>query len=231
MEYNILVAEDSKEISDLLVMYLKNSGYNVVCAYDGEEALEAFENTEIHLALLDIMMPKQSGYQVAAKIRENSSIPIIFLTAKSLADDKILGLDIGADDYITKPFNPMEVLARIRAMLRRAYELGQDEEDSPIIKVGDLELNRDNMIATVDGRQESLTVTEFKILQCLMKSPGEIFTKQQICSCVYGENYVDSDENAIIVHISKIRAKLEQDSADPKYIINVRGLGYKVDKK
>lgn len=231
MEYTILVAEDSKEISDLILMYLKNSGYNVVTAYDGDEAMAAFESQKIHLALLDIMMPGLSGYQVAAKIREKSSLPIIFLTAKSLDDDKILGLDIGADDYITKPFNPMEVIARIRAMLRRVYELGNDEEDSPVIKVGDLELNRDNMIATVEGRQEALTVTEFKILQCLMKSPGEIFTKQQICECVYGENYVESDENAIIVHISKIRSKLEKDSADPKYIINVRGLGYKVDKK
>lgn len=177
------------------------------------------------------MMPKLDGYQLTMKIREmGCDFPIIFLSAKASDNDKILGLNLGGDDYMTKPFNPLEIIARVKSSLRRAYEMNSLQEKETRLKNGDLELDWESMTVTRGGEHISLTPTEFRILALFMKRPGSVFTKSQICQSI-NEDFYESDENAVIVHISKLREKLGDDSKNPSYIKTIRGLGYKIDKK
>lgn len=231
MHYKILVAEDDQDIIELLKLYLENEGFTVLEAQDGVEALEILENEKIDLALIDIMMPRMNGYELTKKIRQISNIPIIILTAKNQDSDKILGLNIGADDYLTKPFNPLEVVARVRSLIRRTYDYKNEEviKEDEIVKVGNITINSDTFMVYKDSQEIKLTPTEFKILALLMKSPGRVFTKIQIYENVNGE-YFENDDNTIMVHVYKIREKLEDDPKNPVYIKNVRGLGYKFEK-
>lgn len=235
MNYKILVAEDDKDIVELLKLYLENERYEVLEANDGEEALKIIEENKIDLAVLDIMMPKLNGYEVTKNIRKNSGIPILILSAKNLDSDKILGLDLGADDYIAKPFNPLEVIARIKSLLRRCYSLSaktqenQLENEEGIFRVGNLILNTVTVILTKGDEEIALTPSEYKILKTFMKSPGRVYTKVQIGEIVKGD-YFTIDDNGIMVHISRLREKIEDDPKNPVYIKTVRGVGYKIEK-
>lgn len=234
MNYKILVAEDDKDIVELLKLYLENERYEVLEANNGEEALKVIEENKIDLAVLDIMMPKLNGYEVTKSIRKNSGIPILILSAKNLDSDKILGLDLGADDYIAKPFNPLEVIARIKSLLRRCYSLStqiQDNksEDEGILKVGSLTLNTVTVMVTKGDEEIALTPSEYKILKTFMKSPGRVYTKVQIGEIIKGD-YFTIDDNGIMVHISRLREKIEDDPKNPVYIKTVRGVGYKIEK-
>ncbi len=229
--YNILVAEDDPDIIKILTLYLNNDGMNVIEADNGEEALRVLKENHIDLAILDVMMPKIDGYELTKRIRQESNIPILMLSAKIEDSEIILGLDLGADDYMTKPFNPLEVVARVRSNLRRFYKLNEIETDasSTIIKVGELRLDMTNCSLTKADETIPLTSTEYKILQVLMSNPGRIYTKVQIYENAIGE-YFESDENTVMVHISRLRDKIEEDVKNPKYIKTVRGLGYKIEK-
>lgn len=234
MSYNILIAEDNKDIVELLKLYLENENYVVLEAYDGEKALKIIENNKIHLAVLDIMMPKFNGYEVTKKIRENSNIPILILSAKNLDSDKILGLGLGADDYLAKPFNPLEVIARVKSLIRRCYSLSTTEESSEtkensMIQLGELCLNTENYLVTKNDNKIVLTPTEFRILLLFMKSPGRVYTKAQIGEVIKSD-YIDVDDNSIMVHISRIREKIEDNPKEPVYIKTIRGVGYKIEK-
>ena len=232
MTYKILVAEDDTDIQEVLRLYLVNSGFEVVSAYDGSEAYELMLSEKPDLALLDIMMPVINGYELTEKIREISNIPIIILSAMNADSDKILGLDIGADDYITKPFNPLEVIARIQSNLRRKYKLDSSaaEENGDMLTVGELKLDTKKFILYKNGEEIMLTPTEFKILSLFMEKPGMVFTKAQIYQRINGDFY-ETDDNTMMVHISKLRDKLGDNSKSPTYIKTVRGLGYKIEKK
>lgn len=231
MPYTVLVAEDDKDIANLVSLYLKSSEYNVLLAGDGEEAYEIVKSNDIDLAVLDIMMPKMDGYELTMKIRKDYNFPIIFLSAKNQDSDKILGLNMGADDYMTKPFNPLEIVARVKSNIRRYYEFNKSEEATgSTYTVGDLTIDTDRMTTKRGEEDIILTPTEFKILALLMRNPGRVFTKAQICENTFGE-YYETDDNSMMVHISKLREKLGDDSRNPKYIKNIRGLGYKIDKK
>ena len=232
MTYKILVAEDDTDIQEVLRLYLVNSGFEVVSAYDGSEAYELMLSGKPDLALLDIMMPVINGYELTKKIREISNIPIIILSAMNADSDKILGLDIGADDYITKPFNPLEVIARIQSNLRRKYKLDSSaaEENGDMLTVGELKLDTKKFILYKNGEEIMLTPTEFKILSLFMEKPGMVFTKAQIYQRINGDFY-ETDDNTMMVHISKLRDKLGDNSKSPTYIKTVRGLGYKIEKK
>ncbi|MBQ6251542.1 response regulator transcription factor [Ruminococcus sp.] len=232
MTYKILVAEDDTDIQEVLRLYLVNSGFEVVSAYDGSEAFELMLSEKPDLALLDIMMPVINGYELTKKIREISNIPIIILSAMNADSDKILGLDIGADDYITKPFNPLEVIARIQSNLRRKYKLDSSaaEENGDMLTVGELKLDTKKFILYKNGEEIILTPTEFKILSLFMEKPGMVFTKAQIYQRINGDFY-ETDDNTMMVHISKLRDKLGDNSKSPTYIKTVRGLGYKIEKK
>ncbi len=232
MTYKILVAEDDTDIQEVLRLYLVNSGFEVVSAYDGSEAYELMLSEKPDLALLDIMMPVINGYELTKKIREISNIPIIILSAMNADSDKILGLDIGADDYITKPFNPLEVIARIQSNLRRKYKLDSSaaEENGDMLTVGELKLDTKKFILYKNGEEIMLTPTEFKILSLFMEKPGMVFTKAQIYQRINGDFY-ETDDNTMMVHISKLREKLGDNSKSPTYIKTVRGLGYKIEKK
>ena len=227
----VLVVDDDKEIVDAIEIYLKNEGIGVIKAYDGIQAIQALMEKEIHLILMDIMMPKMNGYELTKKIREITNIPIIILSAKTLDSEKILGLDLGADDYLTKPFNPLEVVARVKSLLRRCYEFKLDnvEESKKILKVGELVLNEETVSLTKNGEEIQLTPTEFKILALLMSNPGRVYTKVQIYENINGE-YFKNDDGALMVHIYRIREKVEDDSKNPMYLKTVRGLGYKIEK-
>ena len=232
MTYKILVAEDDTDIQEVLRLYLVNSGFEVVSAYDGSEAFELMLSEKPDLALLDIMMPVINGYELTKKIREISNIPIIILSAMNADSDKILGLDIGADDYITKPFNPLEVIARIQSNLRRKYKLDSSaaEENGDMLTVGELKLDTKKFILYKNGEEIILTPTEFKILSLFMEKPGMVFTTAQIYQRINGDLY-ETDDNTMMVHISKLRDKLGDNSKSPTYIKTVRGLGYKIEKK
>lgn len=229
--YKILIAEDESDIIELLRLYLENAGFIVIGAADGIEALNIIESEHIDLAIFDIMMPRLDGYQLIRKVREKHNFPIMVLSAKNQDSDKILGLDLGADDYLTKPFNPLEIVARVKSALRRFYKLNDNaqEQNSGIIRVGEVTLNLVSMSADKNGEEIPLTPTEFKILSLLMQNPGRVFTRTQIYESVMGE-YYESDDNTIMVHISKIREKIEKDSKKPEYLLTVRGLGYKIAK-
>ena len=231
MNFNILLAEDDEDIVKLLKLYLENEGYVVLWAKDGVEASEIFDKEKVDLALVDIMMPRMNGYELTKYIRKKSNIPIIILSAAQLDSDKILGLNLGADDYMVKPFNPLELIARINANLRRFYKLGNVKDaDDGKINIGELTLDTHMLTLEKKGVPINLTATEYKILVMLMKSPGRVFTKMQIYEEVNGDYYAN-DDNTMMVHISNLRDKIEDDPKNPRYSKTVRGLGYKIEKQ
>lgn len=231
MQYTILIAEDDNDIVKLLKLYLESSGYKVFTVDNGLSAFELILKEQIDLAVVDIMMPKMDGYELIKKVREVKNIPILILSAKNQDTDKVLGLNLGADDYMTKPFSPLEIIARVKANLRRFYNLNGDSmiEKSEEIRIGELILDTEKLTLKKNGVEIIITPNEYKILALLMKSPGRVYTKSQICEAVNGELY-DNYENAITVHISHLREKIENDSKNPRYIKNIRGLGYKIEK-
>lgn len=235
MSYRILVVEDDREIRDGIGIYLKNQGYEVVKAANGAEGLAALRENEIHLAIVDIMMPVMDGVTMTMKLRESHDFPVIMLSAKSEDIDKITGLNIGADDYVTKPFAPMELLARVNSQLRRyakylALAGGQnDRPEEHVYVIGGLELNEDTVSLTVDGRPVRLTPLEFKILALLMKNPGRVFSAEEIYERVWNEKAIATD--TIMVHIRNIREKIEINPREPKYLKVVWGIGYKIDQE
>ena len=231
MGYKILICDDEKEILELIELYLGKEGYSVVKANDGQEALEKVKNdTDFDLAIVDIMMPRVDGYRVIKEIRKLYNIPIIMLSAKNQDSDKILGLDLGADDYITKPFNPLELVARVNAQIRRVYKLSAKENACLKIVIGDIELDTYNVKLIVRGREVEVTSIEYGILKYLMENAGRILTKNQIFEAVWNEAFLSGD-NTIMVHISRLRDKIEEDSRNPVYLKTVRGLGYKFEKR
>lgn len=226
--YQILVCDDEKDIVAALRIYLEAEGYKVFEAANGREALEIFDREEVHLVLLDIMMPDMDGITVMARLREFSNVPILMLTAKSEDADKILGLNIGADDYVTKPFHPAELMARVKSQLRRYLMLGGGHKSREELTVGGITLNESNQIVTKDGEQIALTPTEFSILKLLMENPGQVFSPNRIYSRVW-KNAPYSAENTVAVHVRHLREKLEINPAEPRYIKVVWGKGYKFE--
>ncbi|TGY96756.1 response regulator transcription factor [Petralouisia muris] len=227
MAYTILIADDEKEIRDLLRLYLEKDGYQVLEAENGIAAVALLEKEEIDMALLDIMMPELDGYQVLKRIRESSNIPVMILSAKNQDSDKILGLDLGADDYLSKPFNPMEAMARINSNIRRFYSLGAKSKELKQLKVKDLRLDTESCLVYKNDEPIDLTSVEYKLLRLFMENPGKVYTKQQVYENVWGEEYAVADNN-IMVCISRLRAKLSEDNG--AYIRTIRGLGYRMEK-
>ena len=228
---NILVCDDDKEIVDAIEIYLSQYGYKIYKAYDGEQAIQILDKEEIHLLIMDIMMPKLDGIRATLKIREYSSIPIIILSAKSEDTDKILGLNIGADDYICKPFNPLELVARVKSNLRRYTSLGSlTGENKAIYQVGGLVLNDDTKQVTVDDEPVKMTPIEYNILLLLMKNQGRVFSINQIYESIWNEDAIGAD-NTVAVHIRHIREKIEINPKEPRYLKVVWGVGYKIDKE
>lgn len=229
--YNILVIDDEKEIVDLVELYLKNTDYNIIKAYDGIEAINVIDKNKIHLAIVDIMLPNLNGYSVISKIRDNLNIPIIVISAKVEGYDKILALDMGADDYVTKPFDPLELIARINAQIRRVYGYSDFYKNvNNIIEIEDLKLDLEGCKLTKNNKEIKLTSTEFKIMELFMKNPNKVFTKKNLFESIWDEMYI-AEDNAIMVQISKIRDKIETNTKDPEYIKTIRGVGYKFEKK
>ncbi|MDU2489128.1 MAG: response regulator transcription factor [Clostridium celatum] len=224
----ILIAEDEDDIRRLLALNMKKEGYDVVECKDGIEALEAFKKQEIHLALLDIMMPNIDGITVMEEIRKSSIIPIIFITAMSTDTDKVLALGLGADDYIVKPINAIELTARVSAQLRRCYKYIKNKEESLEIKLGELRLNKEKFEVYKNELKIYLNPKEFKILDLLISNPGRVYTKKQIYEKVWDEQYF-GDDNTLLVHLSHLREKIEDDPKTPKYLKTIRGIGYKVE--
>ena len=222
----ILIAED--DIRRLLALNMKKEGYDVVECKDGIETLEAFKKQEIHLALLDIMMPNIDGITVMEEIRKSSIIPIIFITAMSTDTDKVLALGLGADDYIVKPINAIELTARVSAQLRRCYKYIKNKEESLEIKLGELRLNKEKFEVYKNELKIYLNPKEFKILDLLISNPGRVYTKKQIYEKVWDEQYF-GDDNTLLVHLSHLREKIEDDPKTPKYLKTIRGIGYKVE--
>ena len=227
--YNILICDDEKDIVNALKIYLNDSQYQFFEAHNGKQALSIIENTEIHLILLDIMMPVMDGIETLTKLRQFSNIPGIFLTAKSEEVDMIMGLNIGADDYITKPFRPMEVTARVKSHLRRFLQLGAGEIKPETLRIGGVELNDKAKQVLVDGENISLTPTEYEILKLLMEHPNEVFSPKEIYRRIWKENTYGT-ENIIAVHIRHIREKIEIDATNPRYLKVIWGQGYKMEK-
>ena len=226
----ILVCDDDKEIVEAIEIYLQQEGYQVFRAYDGEDALKILKEEEIHLLIIDVMMPKLDGIRATLKIREESSIPIIILSAKSEDTDKILGLNVGADDYITKPFNPLELVARVKSQLRRYTKLGNAAENGQAVyQVGGLAINDELKEVTVDGEIVKLTPIEYNILLLLMKNQGKVFSINQIYENIWNEDAIGAD-NTVAVHIRHIREKIEINPKEPRYLKVVWGVGYKIDK-
>lgn len=229
--YNILVCDDDKEIVEAIEIYLSQEGYHILKAYDGIEALKILEKEKVDLLILDVMMPKLDGIRATLKIREKNSIPIIILSAKSEDADKILGLNVGADDYVTKPFSPLELIARVKSQLRRYTQLGgsKAEEKDKIYRVGGLQINDDLKEVTVDGEPVKLTPIEYNILLLLMKNQGRVFSISQIYESIWNEEAIGAD-NTVAVHIRHIREKIEINPKDPRYLKVVWGVGYKIEK-
>lgn len=226
--YNILICDDDKDIVNALKIYLGDFHYQVYEAYNGMQALKIIEAHEIHLVLLDIMMPGMDGIRALAKIRERSNVPVIFLTAKSEDTDMILGLNVGADDYITKPFNPVEVSARVRSQLRRYMQLGGGNIRQDTVSVGGIEMDDKAKCVRLDGEAVALTPTEYEILKLLMEHPGEVFSPKEIYKRVWNDVPFGS-ENTVAVHIRHLREKLEINPASPRYLKVVWGQGYKIE--
>ena len=225
--YNILVCDDERDIVSALTIYLTTGGYQVYPAYSGPEALRVLETEDIHLVLLDVMMPAMDGIAALTRLRASSNVPVILLTAKSEDTDKILGLNAGADDYVTKPFNPVELLARVRSQLRRYLQLGGGAAAPDTLTLGGIVLDHRAKSVTLDGEPVSLTPLEYDILRLLMGAPGTVFSPRDIYRKVWGEEPLGG-ENAVAVHIRHLREKLEIDPSDPRYIKVVWGQGYKI---
>ncbi|MFC0301800.1 response regulator transcription factor [Virgibacillus soli] len=226
---NILVCDDDKEIVDAIGIYLENEGYQIFKAFHGLEAIELIAKHEIHLIIMDIMMPKMDGIRATMKIREENNIPLIMLSAKSEDYDKILGLNIGADDYITKPFNPLELIARVKSQLRRYTTLGSLEAKTDVYQTGGLVIDDESKSVTVDGEQVHLTPVQYKILTFLTANAGRVFSIEEIYEKVWNEPSF-RPENTVTVHIRKIREKIEINPKEPKYLKVVWGIGYKIEK-
>lgn len=227
--YNILICDDEKDIVNALKIYLNDSQYQFFDAYNGKQALEIIESNKIHLVLLDIMMPVMDGIETLTRLRLFSNIPVIFLTAKSEEVDMIMGLNMGADDYITKPFRPMEVTARVKSHLRRFLQLGAGEIKPETLRIGGVELNDKAKQVLVDGENISLTPTEYEILKLLMEHPNEVFSPKEIYRRIWKENPYGT-ENIVAVHIRHIREKIEIDATNPRYLKVIWGQGYKMEK-
>ncbi|MEE1320836.1 MAG: response regulator transcription factor [Acutalibacteraceae bacterium] len=227
--YNVLVCDDDKAIVRSIEIYLKADGYNVICAYDGKEALEKMRENTVHCIIMDIMMPKMDGISATLEIRQKSNVPLIFLSAKSEDTDKITGLTFGGDDYVTKPFNPLELCARVKSQIRRYVSLGSMEEKATVITTGGLSLDTEARKVTLDGEDVRVTATEYKILEYLMVNMGKTLSSNQIYENVWNENAF-STEKTVTVHIRRIREKIEFDTKNPKYIKVVWGIGYKIEK-
>ena len=229
----ILIVDDEKEIRDLIEIYLKSEGYETLKAADGEEALRILSMEEPDLIILDVMMPKMNGIDACLKIREEKQMPIIMLSAKSEDVDKILGLNMGADDYLTKPFNPLELIARVKSQLRRFYKLNpkvkEKEEEGNIINIDDMKINLDTHEIFIGDNEVKLTPTEFDILVLLAKNRGKVFSIANIYESVWNQEFLESD-NTVMVHIRKIREKTEENPRKPKFIKTVWGVGYKIEK-
>ena len=227
--YNILICDDQPDIVNALKIYLAPEGYNLFEAYNGEDALEMARSGDFHLILLDIMMPRMDGITATARIREFSNVPIILITAKSETEDKVLGLNVGADDYITKPFVPVEVLARVRSQLRRYARLGGRVEQQPnTLIIGDIELDDRTKSVTVSGEQVALTPTEYSILHLLMSNPGRVYSTKALYEAVWQEVAL-GNEGAVAVHIRHLREKIEINPSEPRYLKVVWGQGYKIE--
>ena len=227
--YNILICDDERDIVAALKIYLEAEGYTTFAAYDGREALDVLRREKIHLVLMDVMMPALDGIAATAKLREESNVPVILLTAKSEDTDKVLGLNVGADDYVTKPFNPVELCARVRSQLRRYMQLGGGKADDGTLTIGPISLDEKAKEVTRDGETVSLTPTEYEILRFLMRHAGEVFPPRELYRRVWnGEPY--GAENTVSVHIRHIREKLELDPAEPRWIKAVWGQGYKFER-
>ena len=229
--YNILVCDDDKEIVKAIEIYLAKEGYNVFKAYDGNECLEILQKNNVQLVILDIMMPKKDGIETINEIREKYSIPVIMLSAKSEDEDKIKGLDMGADDYVTKPFNPQELIARVNSLLRRYTKLGSaiEEEEENIFRVGDLEIDDNLKQVKINDQEIKLTPTEYKILKFLTEHKGKVYSISQIYENIWEEDCYGAD-NIIAVHIRHIREKIEINPKEPKYLKVIWGVGYKIEK-
>lgn len=231
MEYKVLAADDETELLDALELYTERENIKLIKADNGITALELFRSEKPHLVLLDIMMPGLDGFAVLKKIRAESNVPAIMLTARGEDYDKILGLELGADDYITKPYNPMVVVARIKAQLRRNYDYKDNSTaGSTEIRCFNIILNKDEGVVTKGGKAVELTKTEFLILELLMQNRGRIFTKQQIFDYAWDSGYI-ADDNTVMVHISNLRAKIEDNPKTPKILKTIKGLGYKIEKE
>ncbi len=227
--YHILVCDDQPDIVSALKIYLASEGYEIHEAYNGLQALQIMQREDIHLLLLDVMMPEMDGITLTSKIREFSNVPIILLTAKSETEDMVLGLNVGADDYITKPFIPLEVLARVRSQLRRYAKLGsRSEETDESITIGAISLNRRTKSVTVEGEPVNLTPTEYSILQLLMNNPGKVYSTKALYEAVWQEVALGS-EGAVAVHIRHLREKIEINPSEPRYLTVVWGQGYKME--
>ena len=234
--YNILVVDDDKEIVNAIEIYLSQEGYNIIKAYDGEEALEKLKENEIHLIILDIMMPNKDGIETLQEIRKDKTIPVIMLSAKSEDYDKISGLNTGADDYVTKPFNPLELIARVKSNIRRYVDFSyandanrkKENQKEKLLKTGTLEMNDETKKVMVDGKEIKLTATEYNILKFLLENKGKVYSIEQIYENVWNEESYGA-ENIIAVHIRHIREKIEINPKDPKYLKVIWGIGYKVE--
>ncbi len=226
--YNILVCDDEKDIVNALRIYLTAEGYKVLEAFNGRQALDIIEKEDVHLVLLDIMMPEMDGVTAIMKLRESSNLPVILLTAKSEDNDKVLGLNVGADDYITKPFNPIEVIARVRSQLRRYFHLGGGAVRPNDIVIGGIELNDEAKRVLIDGEEVTLTPTEYDILHLLMLTPNRVLSPKEIYRKVWHDDPIGA-ENTVAVHIRHLREKIEINPAEPRYLKVVWGKGYKIE--
>ena len=229
--FNILVCDDDKEIVEAIEIYLTQEGYHILKAYDGEQALRMIRDNQVDLLIIDVMMPRLDGIRATLKIREDHSLPIIILSAKSEDADKILGLNIGADDYVTKPFNPLELVARVKSQLRRYTQLGStvQNESQAVYEVGGLRINDDLKEVTVDGEPVKLTPIEYNILLLLVKNQGKVFSINQIYEQIWNDDAIGAD-NTVAVHIRHIREKIEINPKEPRYLKVVWGVGYKIEK-
>lgn len=229
MKENVLIAEDDADIIELLTLYLTSNDYHVYSAQNGRDALEMVRSKKIDIALVDVMMPEMNGFEFIQAVRLFSDIPIMIISAKNMDIDKVLGLNIGADAYLTKPFNPLEVIAYIRALLRRYQRvLEAPKQEESTLTIGDLTFDVEKFVLKKNGQILPLTLTELKIVLQMMKSPERVFTKAQLYECINGEVF-NNDDNTMMVHISNIRSKIEDDPSNPRYIKTVRGLGYKIE--
>ena len=226
----ILVCDDDKDIVEAIEIYLTQEGYHILKAYDGEQAIQVLQNNKVDLLIIDVMMPKLDGIRATLKIREKNALPIIILSAKSEDADKILGMNVGADDYVTKPFNPLELVARVKSQLRRYTQLGaMAEKKANVYETGGLMIDDDRKEVTVDGESVKLTPIEYRILLFLVQNQGRVFSINQIYESIWGEEAIAAD-NTVAVHIRHIREKIEINPKEPRYLKVVWGLGYKVDK-